>query len=410
MRAKSVDRVVPAAAEGPLSFGQEALWFLHLLAPESAAYTIAAAAWMGEGVDLAALRRAFARLVERHPALRTAFFAVDGRPRQRVLDSPGLDWEETDARGWTAPELAARMREEARRPFDLAAGRPLRLRIFRGSGRPAILLALHHLVADLWSFATLLRGLGELYRAETAGMAPALPPLHASYLEHVLRQRHRLAGESGDRLWSYWREQLAGVPPALDLPTDRPRPASPSERGDSRALLLEPALAAGVQALGRAGHGTLFMTLLAGFSALLGRYTQKEDLLVGTPTAGRRDRDLAEVVGYFVNPVVLRADLAADPAFAELLARTRRMALAAFDHQDYPFPLLAERLEPERAAGQTPLFQVFFGLQKAHRQGQAALSAFALGEAGARMAVGPLALESIALPGRPVQFDLSLMA
>ena len=268
-----------------------------------------------------------------------------------------------------------------------------------------LLLAVHHIVADFWSLAILVRELPVLYR-EAAGAGPAqLPSPGMDYGEHVRMEREAL-GTAGRGLVGV----LAGDPgraPHSELPLDRPRPAVQTDRGDSRRLRLPGELAAALRARSRKQHATLFMTLAAAFQVLLGRHSGQEDLAIGAPRAGRSRSELAGTVGYFVNPVVLRGDLSGDPTFAELLERTKATVLAAFEHGDYPLPLLAEHLQPVRDASRTPLFQVSFVMQKETR-GVEGLTAFALGEEG--VAVGPedLRLESLALPRPPAPFDLML--
>jgi amino acid adenylation domain-containing protein len=386
-----------------LSQGQRALWFLHHLAPVGGAYNIAAAARVRTPLDAAALERAFQALVDRHAALRTAFPSISGEPCRQVAGEQGFALVTEDATGWSPERLRARLAEEAWRPFDLERGPLLRVTLFTGDpDGPLILLVIHHIVADFWSLAVLMRELPALYRGA------ALPPPGLGYEEHVRLERQVLERERGEELLAWWRERLAGLP-ALELATDRPRPAVQTYRGDTARLRLPGGLASALRARSRAQRGTLFMTLVAAFEALLARHTGQEDLAVGAPRAGRGSSQFAGTVGYFVNPVVLRGDLSGDPAFVELLERTRETVLAAFEHGDYPLPLLVEHLRPERDASRTPLFQVSFVLQKETR-GVEGLTAFALGEEG--VAVGPqdFRLESLSLRHPPSPFDLMLHA
>jgi amino acid adenylation domain-containing protein len=426
----------PAAAladrsgEGPLSYGQSALWFLHSLAPESAAYHIAVAARvrspLGSPLDTGALRRALEAVAARHGALRTSFPVQDGEPRQRVSDRAVVGFSVASAAGWSADELQARIEEAAWRPFDLAAGPLLRAAVFAplDSGGSALVLAVHHAVADFASMAILARELGALYAADpadpanpadtdadAAGGPSALPEAPAvSYLDFARRQRALLAGEEGERLWTWWRDRLLGAPLRLDLPVDRRRPAVQTYAGAAVSLHLSPQLTAAARALAGARGATLYAVLLSAFEALLHRHTGQEDLLVGSPAAGRTRSELQGVLGYFVNPVVLRADLSRLPSFATLLERTRRDVLGALDHQDFPLPLLVERLQPERDPSRSPLFQALFVWQQGRDPDEAALGAFALGEPGARWERGGLRLESMALRGGSSQVDLTLSA
>jgi amino acid adenylation domain-containing protein len=397
----------PEAASGPLSDGQRAIWFLQSLAPESAAYNIAVAGHLEAGWDTAALRRALEAAVERHPALRTSFGIEAGEPVQRVREAGGVEIFEEDADGWSDEALSARLHELAYRPFDLEKDRLMRWAVFRRTGSEAgFLLVVHHIVADLWSLVVLLRDLEALYLQGSA----LVPPPSLSPLAHAVRQRERIEGPEGERLWLYWSRRLAGELPASAVPTDRPRPPVQTFAGSSSRLHLSAELLSGLQGIGR-GHGsTLYVTLLAAFQALLFRYSGQEDQLVGSPTAGRDRADLSGVIGYFVNPVVLRSDLSGDPGFSELLKRVRGTVLEAFEHQDYPFPRLVERLQPERDPSRSPLFQVMFVLQASRLLGAEGLSAFALGEEGGRMELAGLSVRSAWLEHRAAQFDLELIA
>ncbi|MES1243434.1 MAG: amino acid adenylation domain-containing protein [Acidobacteriota bacterium] len=400
------DPAIPATGEVPMSRGQKAIWFLQRLAPESAAYHIAAAVRIDGELDPEAMRRAFQAVVDRHPMLRATLHERGGQPVQRIHERMEVAFSLEEA---GAGDLAERLRRAAWSPFDLENGPLLRVLLVRtGAREHAMVLAVHHAVADFASLAVMFGELGRLLAGPDAPL-PSLPPLPVSYPDFVRWQEERLSGLDGERLWGWWREALRGPLPDLDLPTDRPRPAVQTDRGASLALELGPELTGALHALSRAADATLFTTLLAGFQAVLHRWSGQEDLAVGCPVAGRSAPELAGLVGYFVNPLVIRADASGEPAFAELLVRVRRFALGALEHQDLPFTTLAERLRPVRDPSRSPLFQAMFILQKAQGREQEALAPFALGEAGARIALGPLALSSIPLAGRPVQMDLTLM-
>ena len=415
--------LVPAerdAPHHPLSHGQRAMWFLSRVAAESPAYIVAAAGAIAGEVDRPALRRALAALTERHAALRTRFVLDpegSGEPVARVAppgEALGVELIEEDAASWSEGFLAERLIEEAWAPFDLAAGPLLRLALFRrGAGDHRIVLSIHHIVADFWSFEVLLAELAALYRAtlhQEAGLAPVpdLPPLALTYTDFARWQETLLAGPYGERLWEFWRRELAGPLPVLALPADRPRPSAPRFVGGASPLHLAPELARSLREAGRRLGATLFTTLLTGYEILLSRESGQEELIVGAPTAGRESPGLAGLVGYFVNPVALRADLAGDLTGTDLLARTRERVLAAFRHQEMPFPLLAERLQPERDPARSPIFQAVFVLHKSHGGSLPGLAGFALGEPGARIDLGGLPVESIALADRGAPFDLTL--
>ncbi|HSF39289.1 MAG TPA: amino acid adenylation domain-containing protein, partial [Thermoanaerobaculia bacterium] len=397
----------PGASEAgdlPLSEGQKALWFLERLAPEAGAYNIAVAARALGGLDAGALRRAFEALVLRHSALRSVFLVAgrerSGEPVRRVLERPEIDFRVENAAGWSEDRLQAELSAEAWRPFDLGRGPLVRARIFdRGAGGadPVLLLVVHHIAADFASFAVAAREL-----AEGGG-----PPLRAAYGDFVRWQEEALSGPRGERLWSFWREALAGVPD-LDLPADRPRPPVQTWRGGARTLELPPSLVEGARALAAAHGATPFMVLLAAFQAQLGRISGQDDLAVGTPIAGRSLPELAPLMGYFVNPVALRTDLSGEPVFAELLGRVRRTAIAGLEHGDFPFARVAERLRPVRDPSRSPLFQAMFLLQGARPGDPEGMATFALGESGGRLSLGGLELESLRIEERRAQLDLTL--
>ena len=396
--------------EYPLSHGQQGLWFLHKLAPESTAYNIARAVKICAPLDMTALRRAFSALVERHAALRTTFTTSQEQPIQRVADHFDLNFQQEDARHWSDTQLDERLSEESERPFDLELGPLLRINLFtRSSNEHILLLAAHHIIVDFWSLALLMQELGDLYKAEQSGARAALPALSSNYAAFVDWQRELLSSEEGERHWRYWHDQLSGELPVLNLPTTRPRPSVQTFHGTSVPLRLSAATARGLKSLSREHNVTLYMTLLAAFQALLHRYTGQDELSVGSVTAGRTRAEFASLVGYFVNPLVFRTTVAADATFESLLAQVRRSVLDAFEHQDYPFSMLVERLQAARDPSRSPLFQVMFSMHKAHLLGDEGLSLFALGEAGARMNLGGLELESLPLKRRVAQFDLTLI-
>jgi amino acid adenylation domain-containing protein len=386
----------PTSADHLLTPGQRALWFVHQLAPASAAYTIAQAVWVRGALDIGALRRAFQALVDRHPALRTTFAALHGEPSQQIQLHVEVSFQVADSANWGEAALHDRLIAEAQRPFDLQRGPLLRVCVFpRSAGVHALLLVVHHIIADLWSLTIMTRELSDRYTAERSGIAATLTPLRATYGDYRRWQSDMLAGPRGEQLWDYWRTQLAGAPAALELPTDRPRPPLQTYRGAAHIFHLNANLTHRLSALAHAAGATLYTTLLAVFQVLLFRYTGQADLLVGSPAAGRSRAEFANVVGYFVNPLVLRTDLSGQPTFGAALDRVRQTVLAALAHQDYPFVLLVERLQPERSPGNSPLFQVLFVLQNAHVLNDARL--------------GDLHIEALPLDQQIAQFDLTLL-
>ncbi|HTG35648.1 MAG TPA: non-ribosomal peptide synthase/polyketide synthase [Thermoanaerobaculia bacterium] len=396
----------PETGDFPLSAGQRALWFIHRLAPDSLAYVLAGAARVRGALDSEAFAGAVAALVRRHPALRTTFGEGPDGPFQRIHERLAPEIRFEDLAAWSPGEVARRVRELAWRPFDLERGPLFRVAFLRaGPGEDVIVFAVHHIVCDFWSAEVMARDLGALY-----GRGEELPPLPLRYTDCARWWEARLAGPAGERLWRYWRERLAGSLPPLELPTDRPRPPRQTWAGGSRNSRLGAPELDALRSLGRERGATLYAILLAGFQALLGRYTRQEDLLVGSPTTGRAAEAMAGLVGYFVNPVALRADLSGDPGFGDFVERTRAAALGALDHQDLPLPLLAERLLPERDPSRSPLFDVAFAFERERAAGSSGLAGFALGEGGVRLALGGLELESLALATPGAAFDLTLTA
>ncbi|HZI03772.1 MAG TPA: condensation domain-containing protein, partial [Archangium sp.] len=268
----------------------------------------------------------------------------------------------------------------------------------------------HHLITDFWSLGVMVEELGALYTAETGGLVGVLPALSVSPVEATRALSARLAGPRGEVLRSFWKERLGGELPVLALPTDRPRPRLQSFRGETLPFQVGPELTRRVNALARESGATPYMVLLAAFFAFLRRYTGQEDLLVGSPTAGRTRPELTRLVGYLVNPVALRASLPRGTSFRELISQVRGTVLEALEHQDMPFARLVEQLQPTREPGHSPVFQAMFVLQRAHLPGEgASLASFALDGPDAPMSLGALEIESLPLARRGSAFDLTLM-
>ncbi|MFP4347796.1 MAG: amino acid adenylation domain-containing protein [Desulfococcaceae bacterium] len=391
-----------AGGEAPLSHNQQSLWFLYKLAPESAAYHVFFSVRITSGLHVPALKTAFQTLIDRHPVLRTTYSESEGRPVQRVHETMPLAFNDIEAGAWSENRLNAELFADAHHPFDLEKGPLLRVSLYRRSGEDILLLNIHHIAIDFWSFSILLDELRQLYQG-----APLNPAPEFSYIDYVNRQEHMLAGPEGNRSWEYWRNQLAGGLPPLDLPLDHPRPPVQRFTGASHGFELGRGLTRRIKSLAREREATPFMVLLAAFQTLLFRYTGQTDIPVGSPTAGRSRPEFAEVLGYFVNPLVFRADFSEDPAFLDFLSSTRRRVLEGLEHQDFPFPLLVERLQPERDASRSPLFQVMFVLEKPHRMEAAA--PLVIRESGAELNLGGLTLTAYPLAKRMAQFDLTLM-
>ncbi len=367
--ARSVElRPVPRDADLPLSFAQERLWFLDRLEPGGSSYNMPLALAVRGGLSPAALEAALAEVVRRHESLRTTFGEAGGRAVQRIAPPAPVPLPRVDLSGLPEAarrgELARWIEEDVRRPFDLTRGPLLRATLFQVGGEHALMVNMHHIVSDGWSLGVLVRELTSAYPAALRGERSPLPELPVQYADFAVWQRGWLQGEELERQVAYWRERLAGAP-TLDLPTDRPRPPVQSFRGATRSFAVEPGLARELAELGRRHGATLFMTLLAGFVVLLRRLTGQDDLVLGSPIAGRNQLATEGLIGFFVNSLVLRNDASGDPGFALLLERVRNAALGAFAHQDLPFERLVDELRPERHLSHNPLFQVMFALQNA---------------------------------------------
>ncbi|MFB7468609.1 amino acid adenylation domain-containing protein [Streptomyces sp. NPDC056224] len=355
----------PEGARLPLSFAQQRLWFVEQFAGPSPLYSIACTVRLTGRLDAAALQGALGRVVARHEALRTTFRVEDGRPEQVVhapaevaLPLTDLSALADDARQAALAELTER---ESRRPFDLGAGPLMRAGLVRLAGEEhLLLLAIHHIVADGWSLDVLVRELAHHYRPDAAELAE----LPVQYADFALWQHDRVSGEVLDGQLAHWRERLAGAPSTVDLPTDRPRTARQSFAGASFPWRLDGDLATRLTALAREHDATLYMALLAGFTAVAHRWSGQEDLVVGSPVANRNHPQTEGLIGFFVNMLPLRADLSGNPTFRELMGRVRESALAAYAHQDVPFERIVEEARPDRdAGGRTPFANLLLVLQ-----------------------------------------------
>ena len=355
----------------PLSFAQNRLWVIDQLQGPSAVYNMAIALRLSGRLDAEALGAALADVVGRHESLRTLFAAPDGIPRQLVVPVERADfgWQVIDAGGWPESRLGEAIDSAVREPFDLAHEIPLRARLFRVADDEHVLVAVvHHIAADGWSITPLVRDLGVAYAARCAGRAPGWAPLPVQYVDYTLWQREQL-GDLDDphsrisAQLAYWEQALAGVPERLELPTDRPYPPVADYRGARVAVDWPVELQQQVARVARAHNATSFMVVQAALAVLLSKLSASADVAVAFPIAGRRDPALDELVGFFVNALVLRVDLAGDPSVGELLGQVRARSLAAYEHQDVPFEVLVERLNPTRSLTHHPLVQVTLAWQ-----------------------------------------------
>ncbi|HVG43319.1 MAG TPA: amino acid adenylation domain-containing protein, partial [Longimicrobium sp.] len=361
-----VDRGEPI----PLSFAQQRLWFMEQLGGMGSGYHVPWRLRMRGELDRAALARALDRVVARHEALQTTFAAVDGEPVQRIapVEERAFHLVEHDLRGRAGAEaeLLRLADEESAARFDLERGPLFRGRLVRmADDDHVLLLTLHHVVSDGWSMGVLADELGALYAAFRRGGADPLPPLPVQYADYAAWQRRWVHGPVLQRQAAYWSRALSGAPERLELPTDRPRPAKQDFTGDSVDVELGEELTAALNALSRRQGTTLFMTVLAGWAAVLGRLSGQDDVVVGAPTANRGRREIEGLIGFFVNLLALRVDLSGSPTVAELMARVKARALEAQRYQDIPFEQVVERVRPVRSLAHTPLFQAMLAWQNA---------------------------------------------
>jgi len=355
-------------ADLPLSWAQERLWFVNQLEGESGAYTIDLALRLVGKLNFKALEQAFAAIVQRHEPLRTRFELKDNKPVQ-VIDPyitftlPVVDLQNLPDPIKQVEQLVA---EEACKPFDLANDSVLRVKLWQVAQDEYVLaFAIHHIAADGWSVGVFISELSAYYRAIATANPITLPELPIEYADFAVWQRQWLTNQVLERQLSYWKQQLTGAPPLLELPTDRPRPAIQTFRGGTERLQLDANLTQQLKKLSQESGSTLFMTLLAGFVVLMSRYSGQTDLVVGSPIANRNRTEIEGLIGFFVNTLALRFDLSQQPTFEALLAQVRRVTQEAYDHQDLPFEMLVEELQVERNLDRNPLVQVVFALQNA---------------------------------------------
>jgi amino acid adenylation domain-containing protein/non-ribosomal peptide synthase protein (TIGR01720 family) len=408
--------------EYPLTRGQAALWFHYKLAPDSVAYNLAGAVTFPRDTKLEAFQRAFQKLAERHPMLRTFFAEQHGDPVQRVYPSIEIPFQSVDASGWNTVQLDDVLAKEVYRPFDLEHGPTWRVVVFKQA--PAsketndvdeargnlTLLTLHHIIGDLWTIAIILSEVTALYREETNCVPARLKPLRTSYADHVQKERDQLAGPQAEMSWDYWSTVLSGERSTLSLPGDRSRPSVSTGQGAVHSLLLDKKLTGALHTLAEDQHVALHTVLLTAFQTLLHRYTGQNDILVGFPKAGRSP-GMARVVGYFVNQMVIRSNFTENPRFKDLLNGIHKSVEEGAKHDWYPFSLLVQRLQPVRDLSRSPLIQAVFSWQQAPsvipRENAGAV---VLGKADHTFELNGLVLRSFSLACRVAPFDVSMLA
>ncbi|HEX3252481.1 MAG TPA: amino acid adenylation domain-containing protein, partial [Pyrinomonadaceae bacterium] len=383
----------------PLSFAQQRLWFLDQFAPGLSLYNIPAAIRLTGSLNVEALTKSLREIVRRHESLRTSFTLEDQQPRQRIMPPfvPSLTILNLEGRGEEEQrgEVKRVIAGEVETGFDLSAGPMLRAKLLRLRAEEHILVVtMHHIVSDGWSMSVFFREVIVLYEAFAIGRPSPLPELPIQYPDFAAWQRERLTESYLDEQLEFWKQQLGGTLPALDLPADRPRPAVQTFRGETRTLLVPESTVTRLKQLGNSEDATLFMVTLAIFQLLLHRYTSQHDIATGVPVAGRERVELEGLIGFFVNTVVMRTRAIGNQTFRELLRQVREVALGALAHQDVPFEKLVEELQPERDMSRSPLFQAMFMLQNTAATDVTELRS---------LAVEPLKVES-----RSSKFDVTL--
>ncbi|MBG1243498.1 non-ribosomal peptide synthetase [Nostoc sp. NZL] len=389
---------VPREGKLPLSFAQQRLWFLDQLEPNSALYNIPVAVRLQGQLNILALEQSLKEVIRRHEILRTNFIKVDGQPVAIIQPESAWQLSVFDCEDLPTTEQHQHWQElatqQAQQPFDLATEPLVRATLLVLSETEHILLLImHHIISDGWSMGVVMSELATLYEAFCIGQLSPLAELPIQYVDFAAWQRQWLQGDVLEAQLTYWQQQLANAPALLSLPTDRPRPAVQTFQGASQSFVLSVELIAALNLLSQEEGVTLFMTLLAAFDTLLYRYTDTEDILVGSPIANRNRSELEGLIGFFVNTLVFRADMSGNPSFRELLGRVQKTAMDAYSHQDLPFEMLVEALHPERNLSHTPVFQVMFVLQNAPMP---------------KMELPGLTLSPLAVESLTAKFDLTL--
>ncbi|HZI74700.1 MAG TPA: condensation domain-containing protein, partial [Gemmatimonadales bacterium] len=367
---ESRQELIPKVKHGgllvPLSYAQQRLWFLSQTEGGSRAYHVPFGVELRGSVDVEALCRALDRIVERHEALRTTFEQVEGEPRQRVREAEPFRLVQEDVRECADPKLAVRERAEVEvsEAFDLEHGPVIRGRLVRhGEEEYTLLVTIHHIASDGWSMGIFLRELSELYGAFCRGEADPLAGLPVQYADYAVWQRSEAAAGKLEKQAKYWERALEGAPTVLELPMDRPRPAQQEYAGGAVRIELDAELTKGLKRLSQRAGTTLFMTVLGGWMAVLGRLARQEDVVVGTPVSNRGHEQIEGLIGFFVNALALRVEVRGELRVRELLERVKRCALEGQQNQEIPFEQVVERVRPERSLAHSPIFQTVFTWQ-----------------------------------------------
>ncbi|GAX38399.1 non-ribosomal peptide synthetase [Nodularia sp. NIES-3585] len=389
---ESISQVQPAEVY-PLSFAQQRLWFLDRLEPGNPAYNISLAVNLKGELDVLLLEQSINEIIRRHETLRTTFTIVNGQQVQIIAAALKLSLLRIDIKLQGDTAVQQFLTKQSQQPFDLTQGPLLRAKVlYLAPQEHILLLEMHHIISDGWSSEVFLQEMASLYKAFLAGTASPLAEISIQYKDFANWQREWLQGEILETQLSYWKKQLEGIPTALQLPTDRIRPAVQTSQGAIQSIELSEAVIKELKAIARQEGVTLFMLLLAAFQTFLYRYTGQDDIAVGSPIANRNRNEVKGLIGFFANTLVLRTDMSGNPTFDELLTRVRKVAIGAYTHQDLPFDQLVEAVQPERDVSRTPLFQVMFNVQDYSHLPE----------------IPGLALSLVKIETETAQFDLSL--
>ena len=404
-------RTEPDLDDSPfmLSAGQIGLWFLDQLTPGTSALQISRAVRLRQRIDAAALERVIEKVVARHPMLRVRFLDKNHTSLQQITEHSQVSFKVVDASGWSDDTLSRRISSDFGESLSLTEGPLMRICLYQLQADDHVLaLTVHHINSDFWSLRIFMLELAALYAAEVGKTQAVLPPPVKSFRHHVLRQNEMLSSPEGERLWKYWQEKLSAPLPVTRLLPDHPRMNRAPYRAGLRHLRISLALTESLKNIARLQNTTLYTVLLSVFSVLLKRHIGQDDLLIGSPTHGRRQADMNGVFGCFINPLVIRADLSNDPSFNQVVSRLAGVLAEALDNQEYPFPMLAERLPNVREPGLHPIFQIMFSFQQAPAGGEQNWGALALALSGERVRIGRLEMEPLPLTQSATQFDLTL--
>ncbi|MDP4195847.1 MAG: amino acid adenylation domain-containing protein [Bacteroidota bacterium] len=401
---------IPLAGEYPLSYGQKAMWYQHQLSPFSI-FNPSYAVKVNSTIDVEKLRNALKIVLKRHPLLRVTIHYKDGNLIQRFEEQIGDVLFTEDLTGNDTEQIRRKINEQSAKNIDLEKGPLFKIHLFKVHEQEYyICMISHHIITDMWSLAVILNELSLLYTLSAdEKMLPAGTKVKKSYIDYIQKQELELKGERGKLLWEYWKNKLSGKLPVLDLPIDNARPQVQSFKGSSRSIFFSQNLTEEIHNISKQFVTTPFVLLLSAFNVLLHRYSLNDDIIVGTPFAGRTSKDFNNTVGYFVNPVAIRTRVQGDLRFCDLIENVRQSVREASEYQDYPINLIIEDLNPERQLGRPTLFQVMFVFQHAQAMDGEGLSALSLGIEGAELSFAGLKMESVKIDEQVSPFDLTLM-